>query len=130
MTPDSNGIPATGKYKMINKRREHVLVWEAHHGKIPEGYETHHINGDRGDNRIENLETHTKQDHHRIHSINFEKFNGEWIKFCPDCEAWKPLTEYYARGIAGLSHTSVGSYCKPCKRERALARYYEKRMVA
>ncbi len=33
----------------------HRLVWELHYGKLPPGYIVHHINGDRGDNRIENL---------------------------------------------------------------------------
>ena len=36
-------------------RRVHELVWEAFKGKIPEGYEVSHINGDKTDNRLENL---------------------------------------------------------------------------
>ena len=35
---------------------EHRRIWETVHGPIPEGYEVLHINGDRYDNRIENLE--------------------------------------------------------------------------
>lgn len=34
----------------------HRLVWILHHGAIPEGYEVDHINRDRKDNRIENLQ--------------------------------------------------------------------------
>lgn len=35
---------------------EHRYVWEMAHGPIPEGHEIHHLNGDRADNRLENLE--------------------------------------------------------------------------
>ncbi len=33
----------------------HRVVWEFHHGKIPNGKMIDHINGEPGDNRIENL---------------------------------------------------------------------------
>lgn len=33
----------------------HRLVWEAFNGPIPEGYEVNHMNEDKSDNRIENL---------------------------------------------------------------------------
>ncbi len=34
----------------------HRWLWMKHHGPVPGGHELHHRNGDRGDNRIENLE--------------------------------------------------------------------------
>jgi len=34
---------------------EHRLVWEAAHGKLPDGWVVHHINGEKLDNRLENL---------------------------------------------------------------------------
>ena len=38
-------------------RLEHRVVWERHHGSIPAAsHHVHHLNGDRRDNRIENLE--------------------------------------------------------------------------
>jgi hypothetical protein len=46
---------------------EHRLVWERHHGSIPPGYHVHHKNGDRKDNRIENLELLAAFDHHSHH---------------------------------------------------------------
>ena len=34
---------------------EHRIIWEKHYGKIPIGAIIHHINGNKKDNRIENL---------------------------------------------------------------------------
>ena len=34
---------------------EHRYVWEQHNGKIPPKMQIHHINGNKHDNRIENL---------------------------------------------------------------------------
>ena len=61
-------------YRMItiNNRRvyEHRLVWEQHNGEIPKGYQIHHINGDKLDNRIENLEMISNSEHQKQHSKN------------------------------------------------------------
>ena len=39
----------------------HRVVWEMHNGQIADNMEIHHINGNRDDNRIENLEMVTHQ---------------------------------------------------------------------
>lgn len=42
--------------KQDGKRcHEHRLIWEKTHGKIPDGWVIHHLNGIRNDNRLENL---------------------------------------------------------------------------
>lgn len=43
---------------------EHILVWEQSHGKsLPEGFIVHHLNGNKSDNRKENLVAIKKKDH-------------------------------------------------------------------
>lgn len=46
----------------------HRYVWEFHHGPIPAGYHVHHIDHDRSNNRIENLDLLSASEHTSMHS--------------------------------------------------------------
>jgi len=46
----------------------HRYVWEKERGVIPVGWDIHHINENRADNRIENLECLPKSEHTRKYS--------------------------------------------------------------
>ncbi|KKN65861.1 hypothetical protein LCGC14_0477970 [marine sediment metagenome] len=46
---------------------KHRLIWEEHYGKIPNGKIIHHINRERKDNRIENLQMVSRGEHTKLH---------------------------------------------------------------
>ena len=86
---------------------EHDVVWERHHGPIPAGFVVHHINHDKLDNRIENLELMDAVTHKRHHG-GCELREGMWWKPCRKCGAMKAAADYYVR--KGWLH----SWCKSC----------------
>ena len=59
-----------GYYAMTTDDRclMHRYVWEKERGKIPNGWDIHHINEIKSDNRIDNLECLPKSEHTRLYS--------------------------------------------------------------
>ena len=60
------------KYKKIRLEDgstidEHRLVWQEAYGPIPDGMLVHHKNENGRDNRLENLELHSRAEHARFH---------------------------------------------------------------
>ena len=98
------------------QRFEHVLVWEQHFGPVPEGYEIHHKNRNKLDNRIENLKLVTRLEHKRFHS-GCIKFGDTWLKRCRRCCWYRDIaTEFYV--YPGKS--GVMGVCKRCASELAV----------
>lgn len=55
------------------RKRLHRYVWEKEVGTIPKGCHIHHVNGNKADNRIENLAVLTASGHQRMHGQEIER---------------------------------------------------------
>lgn len=67
LTPISNGKAGYFQVKVCNKRVEakyyvHRLVWEAFKGPIAKGYEIDHLDEDKSNNALSNLEIVTRKE--------------------------------------------------------------------
>ena len=92
----------------------HVFVWEQINGSKPDGYEIHHIDHDKGNYDIENLELLSKSDHRRIHA-GWIKTDGEWShKPCTGCGKILSLDNFYPR-----KGYTPSAKCKPCHCKQA-----------
>lgn len=99
------------------RRLCHVLMWETFKGGIPKGYEIHHINHNRGDNRLENLCLIEKQKHLELHKENLSKsaiktFSKPVLQYTLD----KQLVGEYssareAERQIGINHNCISKCC-------------------
>lgn len=100
--------------KLHRKRPIHCIIWEIHNGPIPDGMEVHHIDEDKANNTIENLQLLDARTHQRLHA-GWELRDDVWFKRCSVCRAMKPIGEYHTKVRSSrngaLSHNSR---CKPC----------------
>lgn len=96
-------------------KKVHNIVWETFIGPIPEGYDIHHINGNKQDNRLENLCLLEHFSHSLLHNqdethiIQF-KPNGEFVA------EYKSTME--AERQTNINHSHI---CQCCNSKRKTA---------
>ena len=76
---DAGTLTKQGYWIMPVKRIRvfaHRIVWQAHYGDIPQGMDVDHINGRRGDNRVENLRVVSRAVNSRNVSLASDNTSG------------------------------------------------------
>ncbi len=120
---------AGGGKSRPRQRFVHNIVWELANGPIPDGMQIHHINGDKEDNRLENLQLVTPTEHKRIHSEHFRSgLDGNWERQCSCCQQWFPATaEHFYFSKKGWV---LYGRCRPCHVARVVADKRARRQAA
>lgn len=87
---------------------QHRKIWFDANGAIPDGYVIHHINGDKKDDRLENLELCTRSGHMKEHYPN---------GFCN--VAWNKGTTEYAQVACEQCGTTFSRLAKEVRKTKS-----------
>lgn len=80
-------------YRMVTvsgkKHLTHRVIWEMINGRIPDGFEIDHIDGNRSNNRIENLRLVTRSQNNKNKSIQSNNTSGvTGVTWCKRSKKW------------------------------------------
>jgi hypothetical protein len=72
-------LRSTGYFCATTGRRKllHRDVWEFYNGLIPDKYDVHHIDHDKSNNKIENLELLPKSEHARLYATGHNQYTNK-----------------------------------------------------
>ena len=107
--------------------KEHRHIMEQHLGRKLKPYPfeiVHHINGDRTDNRIENLKLITHAEHMTLH--NLKSIEKEGKKLCLKCNQFLPLDNFRTRTSKNRKNPFRIGYCKACEYYVKALKYHPK----
>jgi hypothetical protein len=109
-------VSRAGTPKGFPDRRLHRDVWSSVNGPIPDGFDIHHIDGDKENNHPSNLEALSKADHSREHASErgFRTWSYEqWSESNKRKWALKQPTERTCHNCGGI-YFSTGQRAKYC----------------
>ena len=113
---NNKGYLQTGN--KINKNSKtimlHRLIWECVNGEIPNGYEIHHIDGNKLNNSIHNLELVSIEEHHKEHkpTMNNPKYSKKIAQYTLDGELVKIWDSIREANRNGFNRSSITNCCK------------------
>lgn len=110
----------------------HKYIWEQSHGRIPDGYDIHHVDNNPENNSLENLVMMATNEHRRMHQLqkvglNIEDFKGVCVvcgKPIPDSKPWaiydsKACKQRMARRLGRYKEEATCALCgKPFWRNK------------
>lgn len=105
---------------VVTRTLLHVFVWESHNGPKPDGCEIHHVDRDKTNNQIDNLQLLTHQHHVRIHRGWKLLPSGEWMKPCNTCCSILPTSAFYPVSTTSAGFTSECIECQSARKTKRL----------
>lgn len=109
------------------RKRLHRYIWEYYNGEIPEGYHIHHIDGNKANNDIDNLELIKATKHAELHGLDryrndkewFDKFHSKGIEEAKEWHKSKEGREWHKEQyeISLASREEEFFKCKYCGKE-------------
>lgn len=118
-------VPIPGRKKRYPMRL-HVYVWQKHNGEVPKGYNVHHIDENKDNNDISNLELLTAYDHLSLHGLERSEASRQNMLAVaiPAAAAWHKSDkakqfhkDHYENVTSKAWHKPVTKVCQVCGKE-------------
>ncbi|WP_350156745.1 HNH endonuclease signature motif containing protein [Roseovarius indicus] len=100
---------------------EHRHVWQCAQGPIPDGFQIHHRDENRINNKLWNLAALAPSEHKREHCGHWRDPSGAWWKRCTSCGIASPETDFPTKRYRDGVRLTRGN-CRTCERERQRAK--------